>query len=106
MENKNVAAGADSDAQDTSKSRKVSIKASEMSVEMMEKAVLLADEAMQKYNDDGDIAQHIKNGFDLMCPPWHCVVGRKFSSLITHEHGYFLYFFIGKLACVLFKARD
>uniref|UniRef100_A0AC35GG59 Dynein light chain n=1 Tax=Panagrolaimus sp. PS1159 TaxID=55785 RepID=A0AC35GG59_9BILA len=85
----------------------VTIKASELPPEMIEKAVLLADEAMQKYNDDGDIAQHIKHGFDMMIsPPWHCVVGRKFSSLITHKKGYFLYFFIGKLACVLFKARS
>uniref|UniRef100_A0A7E4V5G7 Dynein light chain n=1 Tax=Panagrellus redivivus TaxID=6233 RepID=A0A7E4V5G7_PANRE len=85
----------------------VTIKASEMPVDMIEKAVLLADEGMQKNTDDGDIAAFIKQGFDqIFTPPWHCVVGRKFSSLITHEHGYFLYFFIGKLAVVLFKARD
>uniref|UniRef100_A0A914Q4R8 Uncharacterized protein n=1 Tax=Panagrolaimus davidi TaxID=227884 RepID=A0A914Q4R8_9BILA len=33
----------------------VTIKASELPPEMIEKAVLLADEAMQKYNDDGMI---------------------------------------------------
>ena len=108
-----------------------------MPVEMIERAVLLADEAMQMNNDDGeshwrrefrrhhnllpclwtiwilyihvsgDIAQFIKQGFDaLYTPPWNCIVGRKFSTLITHEFGYFLYFFIGKSACVLFKARE
>uniref|UniRef100_A0A914XY98 Dynein light chain n=1 Tax=Panagrolaimus superbus TaxID=310955 RepID=A0A914XY98_9BILA len=131
MKNGNVvaAAGADSEAQGIPKARKeniikidgekinlnnlkfntkfaVTIKASEMPPEMIEKAVLLADEAMQNHNDEGDIAQYIKHGFDMMNPPWHCVIGRKFSSLITHEHGYFLYFNIGKLACILFKARE
>uniref|UniRef100_A0AC34QJG2 Dynein light chain n=1 Tax=Panagrolaimus sp. JU765 TaxID=591449 RepID=A0AC34QJG2_9BILA len=86
---------------------KVSVKSSEMPVEMIEKAVTLADEIMQKTTDDGEIAEYIKQGFNaLYSPPWHCIVGRKYSSLITHDSGYFVYFFISKLACVIFKARD
>ncbi|TKR87983.1 hypothetical protein L596_012297 [Steinernema carpocapsae] len=86
---------------------RVVIKASELPLEMIQHAVHLADEAMRKHMHEGDIAQHIKQGFDACYPPpWHCIVGRKFSSLITHEEGSFLYFFMAKIAIVLFKCKD
>lgn len=37
--------------------------------------------------------------------PWHCIVGRKFGSRITHEAGHFLYLHMGNQAVMLFKAR-
>jgi dynein light chain LC8-type len=34
---------------------------------------------------------------------WHCFVGRKFSSYVTHEQGYFIYFYVGQMGICLFK---
>ena len=34
---------------------------------------------------------------------WHCFVGRKFSSYVTHEQGYFIYFYVGQIGICLFK---
>ncbi|KAK0406244.1 hypothetical protein QR680_018454 [Steinernema hermaphroditum] len=86
---------------------KVVVKASEIPVEMIEHAVWLADEAARQHMDDGDIAMHIKKGFDsFYTAPWHCIVGRRFSSLVTHEDGSFLHFYMGKIAVVLFKCKD
>lgn len=78
-----------------------------MSVEMLTRAVELADEAMTKGGDEGEVAAYIKRGMDARFPqPWHCIVGRKFSSLVTHQQGYFAYFFLGHNAVLVFKAKD
>jgi dynein light chain LC8-type len=34
---------------------------------------------------------------------WHCFVGRKFSSYVTHEAGHFIYFYVGQMGICLFK---
>ena len=56
-----------------------------MSEEMQGEAIEIAQEAMQKYNIEKDIAQHIKKTFDdRKGPTWHCIVGRNFGSFVTH----------------------
>ena len=37
-------------------------------------------------------------------PTWHCIVGRNFGSYVTHETKHFAYFYIGQMACLLFKS--
>lgn len=45
-----------------------------------------------------DIAAVIKKEFDEMYgSKWHCIVGSSFGSFVTHEHGYFVYFHLGKV---------
>uniref|UniRef100_A0A1I7Z076 Dynein light chain n=1 Tax=Steinernema glaseri TaxID=37863 RepID=A0A1I7Z076_9BILA len=86
---------------------KVVVHAAEVPEEMIHNAVLLADEAMRQNMNDGDFAMHIKKRFDSSHKPtWHCIVGRRFSSLVTHEEGSFLHFYMGKLAIILFKCKD
>lgn len=34
---------------------------------------------------------------------WHAVVGKSFGSYVTHESKYFIYFYIGPLAFLLFR---
>lgn len=52
---------------------------------MQGEAIEVAQEAMQKYNIEKDIAQHIKKTFDdRKGPTWHCIVGRNFGSFVTH----------------------
>ncbi|EOA96265.1 Dynein light chain 2, cytoplasmic, partial [Anas platyrhynchos] len=36
-------------------------------------------------------------------PTWHCVVGRDFSSCVTHETNHFIFVYLGHLAVLLFK---
>ena len=87
--------------------RKVVVKAGDMETAMVKEAVRLADEGMEQSSVEMDVARHIKRGFDAKYPPpWHAVVGRKFGSYVTHESGYFTYFYIGHLAVLLFKAKD
>lgn len=60
--------------------RKAVIKYVEMSKEMQQDAVQTAAMAMDKYNDDKDIALFLKKEFDRKYEPtWHCIIGSKFS---------------------------
>ncbi|KFY31718.1 hypothetical protein V493_00872 [Pseudogymnoascus sp. VKM F-4281 (FW-2241)] len=61
------------------------VKSADMSEEMQQEAIEIAQEAMLKFNIEKDIAQHIKKTFDdRKGPTWHCIVGRNFGSFVTH----------------------
>lgn len=34
---------------------------------------------------------------------WHCFVGRKFGSCVTHQDNNYIYFYIGQTAFLVFK---
>ena len=45
------------------------------------------------------MAKVIKKEFDATYGGvWHCVVGRNFGSLVTHETKTFIYFYLGQVA--------
>ncbi len=68
-------------------------------------AIAFAKRAMEKFSAEVEIAKYIKEKFDrLHAPSWHCTVGRKFGSFFTHETGHFIYFYLGQIAILLFKA--
>lgn len=70
-------------------------------------ALRLAGKALDEFDvtDSTEIARFIKQGFDeLHGPGWQCVVGTNFGSFVTHHLGCFIYFSIGSLAILLFKA--
>ena len=68
-------------------------------------AVECATQAMEKFNVEKDIAAYIKKEFDKKYnPTWHCIVGRDFGSYVTHETKHFVYFYLGKVAVLLFKS--
>lgn len=51
-----------------------------------------------------DIAAYIKKDFDARHgPTWHCIVGTKFGSYVTHESMNFIYFIVENLAVLLFR---
>ena len=77
-----------------SPSNKAVIKNADMSDDMQQKAVDCAQEAMEKFNIEKDIAAYIKKEFDKVYnPTWHCIVGRNFGrwdlSLIVRLTGFF-----------------
>mmetsp|Transcript_5978 Transcript_5978/g.9730 ORF Transcript_5978/g.9730 Transcript_5978/m.9730 type:complete len:93 (-) Transcript_5978:160-438(-) len=85
--------------------RKPVIKNADMSQDMQDEAVELAVQAMDKYNKEADIANYLKKEFDKKKGPfWHCIVGKNFGSYVTHETKHFIYFYLGQLAILLFKA--
>lgn len=51
------------------------------------------------------MARVLKKEFDLAYGGvWHCIVGRNFGSLVTHTSRTFIYFYIGQVAVLMFKA--
>uniref|UniRef100_A0A915ISK9 Dynein light chain n=1 Tax=Romanomermis culicivorax TaxID=13658 RepID=A0A915ISK9_ROMCU len=55
---------------------------------------------------DRTIAHQLKTHFDVNFTPgpWHCIVGRKYGSRVTHETGHFLYMHLGNQA-IIFKTN-
>ena len=118
----------------SSQGSKAVIKNADMTEDMQQAAVDCAQEAMQKFNLEKDIAAHVKKEFDKRYnPTWHCIVGRNFGrydlfchtllelacacsrcesvhdlsfyfSYVTHETKHFIYFYMGQVAILLFKS--
>ncbi|XP_012583980.1 PREDICTED: dynein light chain 1, cytoplasmic-like [Condylura cristata] len=83
---------------------KAVFKTVDMSEEMQQDSVEFATQALEKYSVEKDIAAHIKKEFDKKYnSTWHCIVGRKFGSYVTHETKHFIYFYMGQVAILLFK---
>ncbi|CZT47062.1 related to dynein light chain type 1 [Rhynchosporium secalis] len=82
------------------------IKSADMTDDMQQEAIDIAQEAMTKFTVEKDIAMHIKKTFDeRKGPTWHCIVGRNFGSFVTHETKHFIYFYLGHCAILLFKTQ-
>ena len=85
--------------------KKAVIKNADMSDEMQQDAIDVANQALERHNIEKDIAGFIKKEFDKKySPTWHCIVGRSFGSYVTHETKNFIYFYMGQLAILLFKS--
>ncbi|KAL8271804.1 hypothetical protein Esti_004276 [Eimeria stiedai] len=84
--------------------RKFVIRNADMPDDLQQDAVDCANQALERYNIEKDIAAYIKKEFDRKHnPTWQCVVGRNFGSYVTHETHNFIYFYIGQMAVLLFK---
>lgn len=89
----------------TSDLKKPNIKNIDMSEELKNDAIEIGLKALDKFTVEKDIAGFIKKEFDKKYGPnWHCVVGRSFGSFVTHESKHFIYFYLGQVAILLFKA--
>mmetsp|Transcript_10410 Transcript_10410/g.26033 ORF Transcript_10410/g.26033 Transcript_10410/m.26033 type:complete len:92 (+) Transcript_10410:106-381(+) len=85
--------------------RKSLIKNADMSETMCTEAIECAQQAMDKFCTERDIANFIKKEFDKRHSPfWHVIVGKNFGSYVTHETKHFIYFYCGQLAILMFKA--
>ncbi|KAF7509740.1 hypothetical protein GJ744_007435 [Endocarpon pusillum] len=83
-----------------------SIKSVDMSEDMQQEAIEVAQEAMEACTLEKEIAQRIKQKFDeRKGATWHCIVGRNFGSFVTHETKHFIYFYLGHCAILLFKTQ-
>ncbi|SCV74898.1 BQ2448_7927 [Microbotryum intermedium] len=92
-------------ADEKSTPTQATIKSADMSDEMQKVAIQTAIEALEKNEIEKDIAAYIKRDFDKRYgPTWHVVVGKSFGSFCTHESGHFVYFYLGSIAILLFKA--
>ncbi|GAB7341949.1 hypothetical protein MBLNU457_g0251t1 [Dothideomycetes sp. NU457] len=82
------------------------VKSADMNEDMQQEAIECAQEAMEKFNIEKDIAHYIKRTFDeRRGATWHCIVGRNFGSFVTHETKHFIYFYLGHCAILLFKTQ-
>ncbi|KAG7138399.1 Dynein light chain like protein [Verticillium longisporum] len=82
------------------------IKSADMTDDMQQEVIEVAQEAMGRFTIEKDIAQQIKKTFDeRKSPTWHCIVGRNFGSFVTHETKHFIYFYLGHCAILLFKTQ-
>ncbi|QLL30735.1 hypothetical protein HG536_0A05500 [Torulaspora globosa] len=80
------------------------LKASDISEELKEDVFAISSEAVDKFELERDIAGSIKKQLDVKYgSTWHVIVGKNFGSYVTHEKGYFMYFYIGPLAFLVFK---
>ncbi|CAI5756739.1 unnamed protein product [Candida verbasci] len=81
------------------------LKASDLSEEIQTKVFELASQAVSNYSIEKEIAAFLKKELDNVYGPcWHVIVGKSFGSYVTHEQGYFIYFYIGDLAFLIFKS--
>ncbi|CAH8475445.1 unnamed protein product [Schistosoma haematobium] len=84
---------------------KAVIKNTNMSTKMQEDAIDVTSDALDKYELEMHIAEHVKKEFDIKYNPiWHCIVGRNFGSYVTHETNNFIYFYLDDRAVLLFKS--
>ena len=63
--------------------------------------------AFRKYEitNQRELAGFLKRAADkTFAPCWHCIVGRQFSSYVTHEMNGFIYFTKGPLSLLLFRS--
>ncbi|KAE8543556.1 hypothetical protein D1P53_000271 [Cryptococcus gattii VGV] len=100
---------------------KAIIKSVDMSEEMQQKVVETVFESFDRYDQEKDIAMYVKKQFDrLYGTTWHCVIGKNFGSFVTHgkhttfypalnpshetsESKNFIYFYLGRVAILLWK---
>ncbi|KAF3002363.1 Dynein light chain, partial [Curvularia kusanoi] len=95
-----------SDSKSDVHKQEAQIKSADMSEEMQNEAIEVAQQAMEQFTIEKDIAQFIKKEFDnRKGATWHCIVGRNFGSFVTHETKHFIYFYLGHCAILLFKTQ-
>lgn len=81
------------------------LKASDLPEKLQTEVFDISKKALEAYSIEKDICAYIKKELDSMLgPTWHVVVGKSFGSYVTHEQGFFIYFYIDKLAFLIFKS--
>ena len=78
------------------------------SVDMKDEVKLFAEkvttDALGMFAIEQEIAGHIKREFDQAYgPSWHCTVGRRFGTYVTHETKNYIFMSVGNLYILLYK---
>lgn len=80
------------------------IRQTDMEDHVKHDAIRVIMNAFKAHKVEREIAHYIKKEFDkLHGGVWHCIVGRNFGSLVSHEASYFLYMYVGSVAILLFR---
>ena len=90
----------------SAKNLAVIIKFSDMSKQLEEEVIKKAQEAVDLFNTDLQMAQYLRRHFEkeYSNSVWQCFVGRKFGCFVTYETKFYIYFYIGQMAFLLFKS--
>jgi hypothetical protein len=83
------------------------VKSTDLSARNEQEIVELVRMAFGKYQigNQRELAGFLKQGADKRFSAcWHCIVGRQFSSYVTHEMNGFIYLTKGPLSILLFKS--
>ena len=80
----------------------------DMPDDMLRLAINVSREELDKIEDwqtDGDAAViAIRNKFnETFGRPWHCIVGKHFGSLVSHESRRMAFFYINDKAVLIYK---
>ena len=77
------------------KKAKALVKSADISDELQAEAIEVAQAALAKCSTEREMAAHVKQAFDeAHGSTWHCVVGKSFGSFVTHDSGFFTYFYL------------
>ncbi|KFP56244.1 Dynein light chain 1, cytoplasmic [Cariama cristata] len=81
------------------------IKDTDISKEMQQDAVEFTILAIEKCNVEREIATVVKREFEKKYgPTWHCILGRKFGSFVSHETKHLIFFLVLGVNVLLFEA--
>jgi len=82
------------------------VKSTDMPGKLEEEVILKSYEAIDLFNSDIQIARYLTKFFQekYKNSVWHCVVGRKFGAQVTHESKFYIYYYIGTKAFLLFRS--
>jgi dynein light chain LC8-type len=83
------------------------VKSTDLSATNEQQMIELVRLAFRKYdlNNQRELAGFLKRSADkAFSSCWHCIVGRQFSSYVTHEMNGFIYLTKGPLSILLFKS--
>ncbi|THD24281.1 Dynein light chain cytoplasmic [Fasciola hepatica] len=82
------------------------VKYSEMGQQQQQEAVDCCAAALERFEDNQEVAKYIKHEFDRRYGgTWHCVVGKTFGCYVSHIPNSFIYFILNKKAILLFQAK-
>jgi dynein light chain LC8-type len=83
------------------------VKSTDLSASNEQEMIELVRLAFRKYdlNNQRELAGFLKRSADrAFSSCWHCIVGRQFSSYVTHEMNGFIYLTKGPISILLFKS--
>ncbi|VDO30753.1 unnamed protein product [Heligmosomoides polygyrus] len=76
-----------------------------MSEDMQRDAIDCVTQALEKHNNENDIAEYIQEEFDKKySPSWHCIVGEHYEYCVRPDEKHYILFHLGQLWIALFKS--
>ncbi|CAF1102768.1 unnamed protein product [Rotaria sp. Silwood1] len=85
----------------------LTVKSTDLPARYEQEMIDLVQAGFRKYEitNQRELAGFLKRAADQKFSPcWHCIVGRQFSSYVTHEMNGFIYFTKGPISILLFKS--